>query len=195
MRLQQEFYKRDTLTVAKELLGKVLVHHKDGQALEVIISETEAYKGYMDKACHAYKNKLTKRTEVMFGEPGLLYVYQIYGMYFCMNVVTEDVDKPCAVLIRGVKPLKGENHMSQLRYGIPYEQLQTYKQKNFSNGPGKLCMALGIDKTENGLDLCSSDTLFIQDRGIKVLRMKTTKRINIDYAEEAVNFPWRFVME
>ncbi|WP_105614882.1 DNA-3-methyladenine glycosylase [Vallitalea okinawensis] len=192
MRLTREFYYRDTLQVAKDLLGKMIVRYHNQQLLKAMIIETEAYIGTIDKACHAYGGRRTNRTEVMFSKGGLLYVYQIYGLHFCMNVVTEEEGTPCAVLIRGVQPVEGIDSMAKLRYGQRYDELTSYKIKNFSNGPGKLCHALSIDKSDNGIDLCHSKKIYISDTGFKASDIHESKRINIDYAEEARDFLWRF---
>lgn len=192
MRLSREFYYRDTLQIAKDLLGKTIIRYHKQQLLKAIIVETEAYIGKIDKACHAYGGRRTNRTEVMFGKGGLLYVYQIYGMHFCMNVVTEEEENPSAVLIRGVHPIEGIESMAQLRYGQSYDELTSYKIKNFSNGPGKLCRALGIDKRDNGIDLCESKMMYISDTGFQAKDIHVSKRVNIDYAEEAKDFLWRF---
>ncbi|MCI8594556.1 MAG: DNA-3-methyladenine glycosylase [Oscillospiraceae bacterium] len=188
--LPRSFYDRDTLTVARELLGKHLVHIVDGTALVGRITETEAYIGRMDKACHAYGYKRTARTETLFAKPGTAYVYLIYGMYCCLNFVTEAEGEPCAVLIRGVEPVEGSNTISQLRFGCDVSNQSAYQRKNFLNGPGKLCKGFSIDRHCNNLDL-TVPPLFVSD-GDKPSKLHTGKRIGIDYAEEAVDFPWRF---
>ncbi len=194
MKLQRSFYNRNTIEVAKELLGKILVHETNGKILSGMIIEDEAYIGEIDKACHCYDGKITKRTEVMFGQPGISYVYLIYGMYDCMNVVTEEEGKGSAVLIRGLKPLDGINDMCLNRYGKSKDKLTKKQIKNLSNGPGKLCKALNITKNENKLDL-TKDKLYIIDDNYIDFTIKESKRINIDYAEEAKDFMWRFVLE
>ncbi|GMQ64283.1 DNA-3-methyladenine glycosylase [Vallitalea maricola] len=190
-KLSRDFYERDTLVVAKELLGKYLVYNDNDEEVVVKITEVEAYKGIDDKACHTYGGRRTPRTEVMWGEAGHAYIYIIYGMYYCLNVVTENIDNPCAVLIRGVKPVKNITKMSYNRYNKAYEELNSYQKKNFSNGPGKLCKALSLDLTQNGMDLLS-DNLYIYDNKENIVDIKKSKRINIDYAEEAADYLWRF---
>ena len=151
--------------VAQELLGKFLVRKYRGKIYEAMITETEAYRGFDDKACHASHGK-TERNKVMFSKGGTAYVYLIYGMYHCLNIVTEKEGFPAAVLIRGLD----------------------YKN---SDGPGKLCRAFKITKeNSNGLDLCGN-TLWLEDRGVKV-EYKKLKRIGIDYAKECANWLWRF---
>ncbi len=193
MKLKREFYNRDTLDVAKDLLGKNLVHYIDGRRLVGKIVEVEAYIGAIDKAAHCYNNKVTERTKVMFGPPGYAYVYLIYGMYNCMNVVTEGEGNAAAVLIRAIEPVENIEIMAHNRYKKPIHQLTKRQKINLTNGPGKLCMAMNITKDiNNKMDLCG-DNLWIEDnRENNIFEVVTTKRINIDYAEEAIDFPWRF---
>lgn len=200
MKLARSFYDRDTVTVARELLGKYLVHRVNGETLCVRLTETEAYVGRMDKACHAYNYRRTERTSVMFGPPGHAYIYFIYGMYHCLNIVTEAVGEPSAVLLRGASPVGDEAALFRRRYGSG--DRTPYRRKNFLNGPGKLTLAMGLTRAQNGLDLCG-DTLFLcddpADLGLpcvppRPFRIETGKRIGIDYAEEAIDFPWRFTL-
>ncbi|GMQ57626.1 DNA-3-methyladenine glycosylase [Vallitalea sediminicola] len=193
-KLKRDFYERDTLIVAKELLGKHLVYNDNDEEVIVKITDVEAYKGIDDKACHTYGGRRTPRTEVMWGEAGHAYIYIIYGMYYCLNVVTENIDNPCAVLIRGVVTVKNITKMSYNRYDKAYEELNTYQKKNFSNGPGKLCKALSLDLNHNGIDLLS-DNLYICDGENNITYVKKSKRINIDYAEEAADYLWRFYIK
>lgn len=187
-KLDREFFLRDTLIVAKELIGKYIIKEE----LIVRVTETEAYIGDIDKACHAYGRKRTNRTETLFMEGGAVYVYLIYGMYYCLNFVTEEEGNPCAVLIRGVEPIEGLDTMSNYRYSKPYEQLNSYQKKNFSNGPGKLCKALNIDKSLDKTSLINGEINVFENKDEKVENIKTGKRINIDYAEEAKDFLWRY---
>ncbi|XZM27140.1 DNA-3-methyladenine glycosylase [Clostridium perfringens] len=197
MRLGRDFYNRDTLTVAKELLGKVLVRKINGVTLKGKIVETEAYIGAIDKASHAYGGKRTNRTETLYADPGTVYVYIIYGMYHCLNLISEEKDVAGGVLIRGIEPLEGIEEMSKLRYKKSYEELSSYEKKNFSNGPSKLCMALGIDKGENGINTISSEEIYVEDDSLikKDFSIVEAKRIGIDYAEEARDFLWRFYIK
>lgn len=190
MKLTKDFYTRDTLIVAKELLGKVLVFGD----YKVRIKETEAYIGSIDKAAHCYNNKVTNRTQVMFLEGGHAYVYLIYGMYYCFNIVTEKSGIGSAVLLRNVDPIGNIAKMFVNRYGIPREIANKYQIKNLTNGPGKLCQAIGINKEVNGLSLLN-DRIWIEDDNYTPASTSTGKRINIDYAEEAKDFPWRFYYE
>jgi DNA-3-methyladenine glycosylase len=192
-KLTREFYNRDTLKVASELIGKILVREYGGDILSARIVETEAYIGAIDKASHCYKGE-TDRTKVMFGPPGYAYVYLIYGMYYCFNVVTEGEGCGSGVLIRGIEPIENIEIMSFNRYGKLLKDITKQQLKNISNGPGKLCKALNISKNENKLDL-TKDELYIIDDGFKDFNIERSKRINIDYAEEAKDFLWRFTMK
>ena len=190
--LPRSFYDRDTLTVARELLGKYLVREVNGQRLVCRITETEAYIGRMDKACHAYGYRRTARTETLFAPPGTAYIYLIYGMYHCLNFVTEAEGEPCAVLIRGGEAAEGRDGIALLRYGKPWAELTAAQRKNFLNGPGKLCKGLSLTRSENGLPL-TCPPLYVCDGGeAPPQNIQVGKRIGIDYAEEAANFPWRF---
>ncbi len=196
MKLKRKFYNRPTLDVAKDLLGKKLVHYINGKRLVGKIVEVEAYIGAIDKAAHSYNNRRTKRSETMFGPPGYAYVYLIYGMYNCINVVTQNEGEGTAVLIRAVEPVENIETMAYNRYNRPIESLKKRQIINLTDGPGKLCMAMGITKAaNNGMDLCGN-TLWIEkaaeDRTFEIVR---TTRVNIDYAEEAVHFPWRFYIK
>ena len=190
--LPRTFYDRDTLEVARDLLGKYLVRRLDGAELVVRITETEAYVGAVDKACHAYGGRRTARTETLYAKPGTAYVYLIYGMYHCLNFVTEPEGTAAAVLLRGVEAVAGRDRMALNRFGREYDQLTAYQRKNFLNGPGKVCKALAITRTHNGLDLTGGGELFLCDGKAPTEEIHVGKRIGIDYAEEAVDFPWRF---
>ena len=194
LKLNREFYSRDTLTVAKELLGKVLVHNIDGKLLKGKIVETEAYLGLNDKAAHSYNGKRTKRVETMYEKPGIAYVYFIYGKYSCFNAITEKEGVPEAVLIRGIEPLENLDQMLLYRYNKTKDQLTNYEKKNISNGPGKLTMALKIDRGLNKEDL-SGDRLYIEEGDKEKFNIVEAKRIGIDYAEEAIHFPYRFYIK
>ncbi len=184
MKINKEFYRRSGLEVAPDLLGMTLVHKTDQGIVKGKIVEVEAYMGTKDKGAHSYSGKATKRTKVMFGQYGHAYVYLIYGMHYCMNVVTNEVDIPEAVLIRALEPIDGIDLMTKRRYGKSL--------KNLCSGPGKLCQAMGIDKDNNGMDL-TGDQLYIEkpqvSEDFEIIR---SKRVNIDYAEEAKDFLWRF---
>jgi len=196
--LDRKFYERDTLEVAKDLIGKYLVRQYNGKYIIGQITEAEAYIGAIDKACHAYNGKKTERTKVLYEEGGTCYVYLIYGMYYCMNIVTEKEGAAAAILLRSVKLIEGKELAAKLRYGKELKELTKYQLKNFSNGPGKLCKAFNISKINNMGSFCSEE-LFIADEWeehkLAKLKIKTSPRIGIDYAEEAKDFNWRFYVE
>lgn len=188
-KLTRSFYYQNGIDLSKALLGKILVHNTDLGIIRGIITETEAYMGISDKASHAYKGLRSNRTEPMYHKGGTSYVYLIYGMYCCMNVVANHADIPEAVLLRSVLPYDEASKRLML-------QLHPVKQeKSLSNGPGKLCLAMGIDRSQNDQDLCASGSdFYIADGGIKISgdQIHSGPRINIDYAEEAKEYPWRF---
>lgn len=200
-RVDKEFYNRDTVQVAQELLGKYIVRRFNRELLVGRITETEAYIGRCDKACHAYNYRRTQRTETLFMAPGHAYIYLIYGMYNCLNFVTEPEGEPAAVLIRAVEPVAGIDTIYRLRFGD--KPLSAYRMKNFMNGPGKVCKGLSLTKRENRMDL-TGDDLFVCDSlnelgiarpALSKERRRSGPRIGIDYAEEARDFPWRFWLE
>lgn len=198
-RLSRDFFDRDTLTVSRELLGKYLCRRlESGELLSLRLTETEAYIGRCDKACHAYGGRRTTRTEPLFLPPGHAYIYLIYGMYHCLNLVTEPEGEPAAVLLRAGEAVLGGDTIRRLRFGdAPWN---AYRRKNFLNGPGKLCEGLSLTRAQNGMDLMGG-TLFLcddpADLGLPPPEkhreaIRTSPRIGIDYAEEARDFPWRF---
>ncbi len=166
--LESDFFARPALTVAKQLIGKVLVRRRGGREIASVITETEAYVGPHDLACHASKGR-TGRTDVMFGPAGFWYVYFIYGMHWMLNVVTDEVDHPAAVLIRGAGQWKG---------------------------PARLTKALSIGKRLNGAETAPASGLWIEDRGIKVPRgrIERTPRIGVEYAGPWASKAYRFVV-
>ncbi len=200
--LEGRFFDRDTVETARALLGKYLVRQYGGVTLVARICETEAYVGRMDKACHAYGYRRTERTKTLYAPPGTAYVYLIYGMYCCLNFVTEPEGEPAAVLIRGLLPRHGHDIIAENRFHCKAEEMTACQKKNFLNGPGKVCKGMDIDRSLNGLP-CPSRELFVceklSDLGLPdppedeaPLEIRAGKRIGIDYAEEAAEFPWRF---
>ncbi|KXS49721.1 MAG: DNA-3-methyladenine glycosylase [Halanaerobium sp. 4-GBenrich] len=189
MRLKQGFYQKDAVQAAKDLLGKVIVRKYNDKTIKVKIVETEAYCGAEDKASHAHNNKKTKRTAPMFKKGGHSYIYLIYGMYYCLNVVTAAENNPHAVLIRAVEPLKGLNYIKENR------QIKSSKIENLTNGPGKLSQALKINKNLDGCNLIESDFLYIIDTETEEFEIENSPRINIDYAEEYKDKKWRFFIK
>jgi len=181
--LSRDFYDRPTLEVAKSLLGKILIRELPEGETALRIVETEAYIGGDDKACHASKG-MTARNRVMFGEPGHAYVYLIYGMYNCLNLVTEKNSFPAAVLIRAGEPINGEKIMMSRRS-------KAKKPCDIASGPGKLCAAMNITRELNGADVCIKGGLYVED-GLMVENVVVCPRIGVDYAGEDALRPWRF---
>ena len=183
--LPREFYNRPTLTVARELIGARLVRVLDGIRLVGLITETEAYIGEEDLACHAKAGR-TPRTAVMYGLPGYAYVYFTYGNHWMLNVVTEREGFPAAVLIRAIQPIEGAEVMSERRNG----------RDTF--GPGKLTQALGITKSENGVDLTGAGTGLWIEAGISVPDENVTigPRVGLNTVPEPwFSKPWRFLVK
>lgn len=195
MVLDKEFYKQGALSLAKELLGKVVVRTVDNVTLRSRIVETEAYIGEIDKASHAYNNRRTERTEPLFREGGIVYVFFIYGKYYCFNVISGLENKGEGVLIRAFEPLNEFDYLSKKRFNESYEKLSETKKRAISNGPSKLCMAFSIDKSDNYKKLYERGNLHIEDGENEEFEIIETKRIGIDYAEEAIDFPWRFYIK
>lgn len=194
-RLTREFYMRASLEVAPDLLGKYLIHVVDGKELVGKIVEVEAYMGPHDKAAHSYNNRRTERNEVMYGPGGYAYVYIIYGMYYCMNVITAKKDVPHGVLIRAVEPVKGIEEMARNRFKKDYNDLTKSQIKNLTNGPGKLCSAMGITRDNNGDDLLGDRLYIMEPEFNENFTIARSPRINIDYAEEARDYLWRFYIK
>lgn len=211
-RLPREFFTRDGLTLAKELLGKVLVHETEYGIIRGMITETEGYMGMNDKGSHTYQGRRTNRTEPMYHIGGTSYVYFTYGMYYCMNITAQVVDVAQAALLRSVVPLDLTSYeiMKELRLQRTmdrkkYEDKKENKEvisklekqidKNLSDGPAKLCIAMGITKENNDIDLVTCKDFYVTE-GIDVLpeEIKCGKRIGIDYAEEAADYLWRFFL-
>ena len=181
-----EFYLRDdTLAIARDLLGKLIVVADDqGNRISGMIVETEAYLGPLDRAAHSYGGRRTPRNEVTYGPGGHAYVFFIYGMYYQLNIVCDGVDRPYVVLIRGVEPIEGVDIMRTRRGPM--------KDINLTSGPGKLCIAFGIDRGFNGEDLLG-DRLWLEDyRSFKKSEIAVGRRVGIDYAGEDAAKPWRF---
>lgn len=185
-KLSRAFYRQDTTSVARKLIGKRLVHLVNGRRLAGIIVETEAYLGINDPACHTYGGRVTPRTHAMYLNGGHSYVYRIYGMYLCFNVVTRTTQHPEAVLIRAVEPEAGLAlaHMQLLR---PVKSLT-----DLASGPAKLCQAMGIDIECNTLDLLDSKLWIENAKRIRTDQIIARPRIGIDYAGPARKWPLRF---
>ena len=189
IKLNKSFYRRDLLTVAKELLGKVMVKKNPKNLLAANIVEVEAYNGEIDKAAHTYSGR-TERNKVMFNEGGFLYVYLSYGVHHCCNIVTGFEEKGTAVLIRAVEPLKGLDMMIKNRFSRKLKN--DMEIINLTSGPGKVCKALGINKDHSGIDL-TGDKIFLLDQPkVKASEIGISKRIGIT---KSINYPWRFYIK
>jgi DNA-3-methyladenine glycosylase len=182
------FLRQNVVKISRDLLGKLLITDLNGEGLTAgIITETEAYAGITDKASHAYGNRKTQRTAIMYKSGGTAYVYLCYGMHSLFNVVTNIENIPHAILVRAIKPVEGINLMLNRRKKIKLD-------KTLSSGPGTLSKALGIDYRHSGLDLIHSGKIWIEDRGIKIKQRDiiTGPRIGVDYAGEDAKLPYRF---
>ncbi len=201
--MDKEYFKKDGLELAKSVLGKYLIRNYDGKTIVAKIVETESYMGINDKGAHVYGDKRSERTKPLYLEGGHIYVYLIYGMYYCLNISANKENVPECVLIRAVEPIKGIEEISFNRFKKEYKDLTTYQRKNISNGPGKLCMALKIDKNLNAKsilenELYISDFYYEEDKKVysnEQIEIQTSKRINIDYAQEAKDYLWRFFIK
>lgn len=189
-KLSYDFYNRSSVTrIARELLGKILVTNLDGITTSGRIVETEAYNGAVDKASHAWNNRRTNRTEVMYKEAGLAYVYLCYGIHHLFNVVTNAIDIPNAVLIRAVEPIEGINYMQQRK--------STRKTgKPLGSGPGNVAKSLGLTTQHTGWSLLD-DTIYIADDGYRVKKsdIVASPRIGVDYAGEDALLLYRFYVK
>ncbi len=187
MKLEESFYYQDTTTVAKKLLGKRLVRVYKGQRISGIITETEAYLGISDRACHSYKGKKTEKIKSMYLSGGHSYVYLIYGIHYCFNVVTRTTEHPEAVLIRALQPDENIELMKKFR--------ATDQLHNLTTGPGKLCKALQIAKEHDGITLHDNEFFIEDNKNIPAGKIIATPRIGIPYAEEAIHWPLRFYIK
>lgn len=188
MILPNSFYWRDDVVeISRDLLGKVLCTSIDSIETRILITETEAYAGIGDKASHAYGNRRTKRTEPMYADGGIAYVYLCYGIHHLFNVVTNVEGTPHAILIRSGKPLMGEEHMLERRQKIRAD-------RSLLGGPGSLSQALGITTAETGTSL-SGDRIWIEDNGYDPdnRHIVAGPRVGVDYAEEDARLPYRFI--
>ena len=185
-KLPPEFYTRpDVLKVARDLLGKLLVvPTTNRKRVSGMIVEVEAYRGPEDRASHAFGGRRTKRTETMYKMGGVAYVYFVYGMYYQFNVVSNVEDTPHAILVRALEPVEGIDFMRKRRH--------THPDHNLTNGPGKLCIAMNINRELDGADLLGNRVWLEEYEKIPALRISKGPRIGIDYAEDWVDKPWRF---
>ncbi|MDB1955832.1 DNA-3-methyladenine glycosylase [Clostridium tertium] len=195
MIIEKEFYNQGAIKVAKGILGHYLVREVNGLKIRTKIVETESYIGSTDKACHAYNYKRTDRTKPLFEEGGIAYVYFIYGLYHCFNIVTNIKEEPEAVLIRAVEPLDNFEYLSNIRFNKNYNELTNAQKRNLTNGPSKLCSALSITREDNYKKLYIDSRLYLEYNYEKNIEIVETTRIGIDYAEEAKDFKWRFYIK
>ena len=188
--LPRGFYQRPTVVVARELLGKLLVRRSGEEVVALRLTEVEAYLGVDDPACHTFGGRRTPRTETMWGAAGLAYVYLIYGIHHCLNVVTVGEGSPEAVLIRGGVAVAGGSIVRRRRgTGVA--------QRHLLDGPGKLCQALALTRLENGLDFCdpaSCLTIRSDGRGFVDEQVERLPRVGVDYAGEAAAWPLRLTV-
>jgi len=187
-KLSASFYARDTVRVARALVGKRLVRMDENHRIAGMIIEAEAYRGEEDLACHCRAGR-TPRTEIMYGPPGRAYVYFVYGMHWLLNIVTEKEGFPGAVLIRAIKPEEGLDLIARRRNGRP--------QKNWTDGPAKLCQALAINGEANGINTCSPDAEIFIERGAEIQSawIHQTPRIGLETVPEPWRSkPWRFIL-
>lgn len=193
-KLSREFYLRDdTLQIARELLGKILVvPTASGERVSGMIVETEAYLGAIDKAAHSYGNRRTARTETMFAVGGTIYIFFIYGMYFQFNVVVGAAGSPHAILVRAAEPIDGIDIMRERRAARSKKPEAKILDKNLTSGPGKLCIAFGIDKTFNNEDLLGNRVWLEEGKSFSEAEVASGRRVGIDYAEEFAEKPWRY---
>lgn len=185
-KLPLNFYLReDTIRVARDVLGRLLVvPDEHGDRVSGMIVETEAYLGIEDKAAHSYGGRRTARNEVTYAAGGHVYVFFVYGMYYQLNIVTGPAEHPHVVLVRAVEPVEGIDLMRARRGAM--------KDRNLTSGPGKLCIAFGIDRSLNGAAL-TEDCIWLENyRDLSANEISSGKRIGIDYAAEFADMPWRF---
>lgn len=185
MILPESFYRRDTLTVARELIGCTLVSRVDGEDVRGRIVEAEAYRGPLDPAAHSYWGR-TERVRALYEGKGLAYIYLIYGMYWCLNLSCGHEDEPDCVLLRALEPLEGTGVMARRR--------GTDKLSNLCSGPGKLCAALGVTKALYGVRVFDPASPLTVEAGEGGYSVDVSPRINIDYAGDAKDWLWRFTL-
>ncbi|MEM1445938.1 MAG: DNA-3-methyladenine glycosylase [Planctomycetota bacterium] len=187
-RLDRRFFRQDPVDVARRLLGQRLVHIVDGVRCAGLIVETEAYLGHQDKAAHSFGWRKTERTKTMFADGGTAYVFLNYGIHRLLNIVVAKVDEPQAVLLRALEPTEGLDAMYVRRP-------KAKRDADLCSGPGKLGAAMGIALGHNGIDLATSDTLYVErvrSRALPADRIVVRPRIGVDYAEEWAEAPLRF---
>ena len=193
MKLEESFYIRNTLDVARDLLGCTLVHVTSKGIVKGRILETEAYMGVDDKGAHSYGGRHTPRMDPLYKKGGFAYIYQLHGYNYCFNVVTENKNIPHGVLVRNIEPSEGLELMIHNRR---FDVGKGKNMKNLTNGPSKLCQAMDIDKSLNGIDLCGNELYILSNQSLDSKEeVLSAKRVNIDYADEFKDVPWRFLLK
>lgn len=190
-RITDRNFFNDPLDLSRGLIGKILIRKTQRGLTMVRISEVEAYLGLMDDACHSYGGRLTKRTEVFYKPGATIYVYLIYGLYWCFNIVAGEESNPSAVLIRSAEPVYNLDLLNTNRFGKD-RKITGYMKKNLLNGPGKLSKALEIDKTLNGEDILKREDIYLLHDG-KDYEYTKSKRMGIEYAKICRDKEWRFI--
>jgi DNA-3-methyladenine glycosylase len=188
-KLTKEFYKQNVLEVARNLPGKIFVVKNRNQILAGVIVEVEAYSMLGDKASHSYNGKTVRNTS-MFSGGGVLYVYSSYGIHFCANIVTGEINSGDAVLLRAIEPFYGVNQMVINRFGK--ENISNNQFKNLTNGPGKICSAFGIDKKNDGIDLSKNHIFIVENSELWDFELIESTRIGIT---KSTDLPWRFYIK
>lgn len=189
--LDESFFNKDGITVARTLLGKIMVREENGESYYFRIVETEAYMGAEDKGAHVFGDKKTQRTAPLYEVGGTTYIYLIYGMYHCLNIAANSKGIPHCVLIRAVEPLDEK----AIQYAKANRNIKSKKIADLTNGPGKLCKALKIDKTLNNILVTKRNPLYIGEKTKEGPTIVEAKRINIPYAEEYQDKLWRFYIK
>lgn len=193
-KLNRDFFQRDTLVVAKELLGKVLCRRIHNRILRGRIVETEGYLGLEDKAAHTYIGRVTERNKPLWGQAGHGYIYFTYGIHHLCNIVTEEEGVPNGVLLRALEPMDGISYMADYRFGRELKDLTKVQKRNLTNGPAKLAEAMSITSDMSGIDIIGNQ-IWIEDEGFIPEEIVETTRIGIDYSEEAIEYPYRFYIK
>jgi DNA-3-methyladenine glycosylase len=185
-KLPRGFFGRPALEVAQDIIGRRLVHVAGEGKVAGIVVEAEAYTGIDDPASHAYGGRRTMRNEILWGPPGYAYIYPIYGMYLCFNVVCGGVGEPQGTFLRAVRPTEGLELMAARR-GFPLDDSSV---RRLCSGPSKLCQAFGVTRSMNGMDVCGDELFFTEGEGN--LEIVASPRVGIDYAGPGKEWPWRF---
>ncbi|MDP8234646.1 MAG: DNA-3-methyladenine glycosylase [Candidatus Saelkia tenebricola] len=188
-KIKREFFQKSALKVARNMLGKYLVRETSEGKCVLKIVETEAYMGVDDDASHSYRGRLTDRNKVMYENGGVFYIYSIYGIYYCLNVVTNKKNIPQAVFIRAAEPLEGVEILKKNR------NMNNFNFLHLANGPSKIAQALGLNKEFYGRSVENNRLYFLEGEKVSSKEIALAPRINIDYAQCAKDYPWRFFIK